>query len=509
MASFAKELIEHAEEEYSLFSWDSIEGIQVRDFSEGILKTGKLEQEVNGTNDPLIVLDWAGSTKEGVGLEDNSILFLLDYHHYMDKNIIVRKIRNMLPTFKATGKTLVIISHAVDLPPDIEKEVTPIQFKLPNVDELRVVLKGLTDAVKKKNLNPYPKNDLPILEAALGMTAYEAEGAFALSLREKRAFDVGVINREKAAVVKKTDMLEVVKVTKTLDDVGGLDNVKNWLLAREHNFTEKARKFGLRPPKGLLIGGLPGTGKSLVAKCTAAVLRRPLLRLDIGRIFGEYVGQSERNIRKCLDIADAVAPCVLWIDEFEKSFSSTKEGATNKGETSMRVYSTILTWMQEKTSDVFIVATANNVASIDEAFLRRLNCVFWVDLPDTKQRAEIISIHLKHINREPKNFDIENLSKICDKFSGSEIETWIAEEALNYAFSNDHELCDEDLIDTVKEIVPQAVMMAEDIQKYRTWAKEHKVKPASSHIEEVTITASVPQKRKISLSKDFPHGRAS
>lgn len=511
ITTFAKELSQDSEE-YNLYSWDRVDGVKMRQFDKGVLKSAAVT--VEGLDDPFMVLEWANSEK---GMPADSILFLQDFHHYVEKDQITRKIRNILPYFKATGKVLVITSHSIDLPDDIEKEVTPIQFKLPDVDELRITLKGICAAAKKgTKKDMYPKDDLPVLEAALGMTSFEAENAFALTLREKQSFDLGVINREKAAIIKKTKLLEVVEVKETLDDVGGLDNVKNWLKTRENNFSKKAREFGIRPPKGLLLGGLPGTGKSLAAKCTASVLNRPLLRLDMGRVFGSYVGESEANIRKCLDIADAVAPCVLLIDELEKSFAGTKGGSDSKGgggEVSMRVYSTFLTWLQEKTSDVFIVATANNVAAIDEPLLRRLNCIFWVDLPDANQREEIIAIHLRKAGRDPKNFDLKKLAKVSDKFSGSEIETWIVDETLPYSFAKGHELCDQDLIEVSKEVVPQAIMMAEDIAKYRKWAAEHRVKPASSMMDEVKVPMKTTD-RKMSLGSHkegliSPSGMAS
>jgi SpoVK/Ycf46/Vps4 family AAA+-type ATPase len=495
MTVFAKEMSE-GDEEYSLFSWDRVDGIKFRQLQKGVLKVAELEdidgmEEEEGLDDPLIALSWAETR-----MPANSILFLQDYHHYIDKDQITRKIRNLISIFKATGKVLVILSHCLNLPDEIEKEVTPIQFKLPDIDELRITLKGICEAALKMAKNKikidalYPKNDIPILEAALGMTAFEAENAFALSLREKGCFHREVINREKAAIVKKTGMLEVIEVKNTLADVGGLELLKDWLLAREDNTSEKARKFGIRPPKGLLLGGLPGTGKSLSAKCTADVMKRPLLRFDMGSVFGQYVGESERNIRRVLDIADAVAPCVLWIDELEKAFTGT-------------------TWLEEKTSDVFIVATANKVSAIDEPLLRRLKVVFWVDLPDAKQREAIIAIQLRKIDRDPKNYNLPKLAKASDKFSGAEIETWVIDEALPFAFSKGHEdLTDEALIESAKEMVPQAIMMAEDIQRDRKWAEDHNVRPASKMTKKVEVPVK-DGKRKLSIGGSVPGGMAS
>lgn len=501
MTTFAKELSQHSAP-FQIYSWDRIDAVKNRKFNKGILQAADID--VEGLDDPFAVLDWASSKN---GMPENSVLFLQDYHYYIKDDNVCRKIRNVMPYFKAMGKVLVIISHSLKLPDEIEKEITVIPFKLPDVNELRITLNGICQAAEKQSTKKkiYPENDLPILEAALGMTALEAENAFALSLCESKCLDVDVINREKAAIIKKTELLEVVENKETLDDVGGLDRLKDWLISRKDNATKKARDFGLQPPKGLLLGGLPGTGKSLSAKAAASVLKRPLLRLDMGKVFGSYVGESEQNIRKCLDIADTVAPCVLWIDELEKAFAGTKGGADSKGggnEVAMRVYNTFLTWFEEKTTDVFIVATANNVQAIDEALLSRLNTIFWVDLPDKKQREEIIAIHLKKIDRDPKKFNLGKIAEASDKFSGREIRNWIQDSSLNYAFKNGHELCDNDLITTAKEVVPQAIMMAEEIHAYRQWAKKRQVKSASSQIEEVVVDEEPQTGRKMNFGDE-------
>lgn len=491
ITTFAKEMSQ-AKEEYNLYSWDRVDGVKIRRIENDVLKSAKVE--VEGLDDPLVVLDWAASKE----MSDDSILFLQDYHHYAKKDSVSRKIRNLIPSFKAKGKVLVIISHTVDIPDEIEKEITVIPFRLPDIKELKNTLKSVCESANA----PYPKTgkDLPILQAALGMTSFEAENAFSVSLIENKAFDVGTVNREKAAIVKKTGLLEVVEVKETINDVGGLNNLKAWLTAREDCFSEKAQEFGIAPPKGLLLVGIPGTGKSLSAKCVANLWKRPLLRLDMGKVFGSYVGESESNIRKCLDIAEAVAPCCLWIDELEKSFSGTKGSGSDTHEVSKRVYSTFLTWLQEKTSDVFIVATANDVESLDPALLRggRLDTIFWVDLPDSKQREEIITIHLAKVGRKPKNFDIKKLAKASEKFTGAEIEVWL-KEALVYAFQHGHELCDQDLLDVKGEVTPIATLMAEDIKRSRRWAEERKVKLASIGTEELEPKVA----RKISLG-DIP-----
>lgn len=490
MTAFAREM-KKAKDSYKLYSWDVIDGIKKREIEDNEFKSAKLDEE--GLNDVMVALQWAASDK---GMEDNSILFLLDYHHYVKKDIIIRKIRNIIPTFKATGKVLVILSHTVDIPPELEKETTVVIFGLPDTDELRITLKSVCESAEA----PYPKEDEDLLDAARGMTSLEAENAFSLSLREKKSFDSELIRREKAAIVKKTKLLEVIETKESINDIGGLNNLKTWLQTRQNCFTKEAQDFGIKPPKGLLLVGVPGTGKSLSAKVVASIFHRTLLRLDVGKVYGQYVGESESNIRKCLDIADAVAPTILWIDELEKSFSGVKGNGDGGHETSKRVFSTFLTWLAEKTTDVFIVATANNVHALPPELLRsgRFEVIFWVDVPDTDaQRKEILDIHLKKVGHEKDILDRNLLSKKCNGFTGAEIEVWVRN-ALIQAFQQGHNLTEQDFINVFKEVTPISVLMKDDIDESRKWAQCHGVKYASVKEEEIE-KSFVTKKRKISL----------
>lgn len=479
-----------AKEEYPTFSWDRDQGIMKVGIKDNLYACSKLSDSEDPIDDPLAALEWLN--KKAV---DNSVLFLLDFHHYVKKDIVTRKIRNLVPSFKAVGKVIVIISPTVDIPLEIEKEITVINFKLPDRDNLRTVLKGLCESAKAE----YPKDDTAILDASLGMTEFEAENAYSMSLIEKKAFDASVVCREKAAVVKKTGLLEVIETTETLDDIGGLENLKDWLLARKDCYSDKARKFGVTSPKGLLLVGIPGTGKSLACKASAAALQRPLLRLDIGKLFGGVVGESESNVRRAIAIAEAVAPAIVWVDELEKSLGGMKSSNDGDSGTSKRVLGSLLTWLSEKTADVFIVATANNVDCIPPEMLRsgRFDCLFWVDLPNAAQRKEILGIHLRKKGRDiSKLTDVDKLVAASADFSGAEIEVWV-KEALVRAFSRDAEdLTSVDLLETVKEVTPVARLMAEDITKSREWAKS-RAKYASRGEESVVITAP---KRKLGAS---------
>jgi SpoVK/Ycf46/Vps4 family AAA+-type ATPase len=387
---------------------------------------------------------------------------------------------------------LAIISPSVEIPHEIEKDTTVIHFKLPDINELRVVLNSVCEAASENHEEAkmiYPKDDELVLKSALGMTSFEAENAFSVSMVEKKCFDPSVIQREKASIVKKTGLLEVVDTPYSLDDIGGLENLKRWLKNREGCFSENASKYGITPPKGLLLVGVPGTGKSLSAKAVARAWSRPLLRLDVGKVFGSYVGESESNLRRCLAIAEACSPVVLFIDEFEKFFG----GADSKDahETTKRVLGGFLTWLSDKTADVFIMATANNVDSIPAAMLRggRFDAIFWVDLPDKTQREEIISIQLKKVGRNVKDY-VDGMSKLVDAsegFSGAEIEVWV-KEALVYSYSQGQKkLTVDSLLEVVSGITPISKLMNSEIKKSRDWAEARGIKMASvSHGEAVT-----------------------
>ena len=472
MTMFAHEM-ETCKEKPSLYSWDRIDGIRLRGLKNGTLGSSKVEpkDKDDDLSDPLRGLVWAEEA-----MPENSILFLLDFHHYAKKDAICRKVRNLIPIFKSKGKVLVIISHAIEIPPELEKEVTVVPFKLPTADELQVVLKGICESAKAK----FPNDPGPILEAALGMTSFEAENAFAASLIEKKGFDQDTIRREKAAIVKKSGLLEVLETNLSLEDVGGLETLKNWLIARSNCFSDKAREFGVTPPKGMLLVGVPGTGKSLICKAVASAWHRPLLKMDMGKVFGSYVGESESRIRSCLATAEAVAPAILFIDELEKAFAGTSGGDSDGHGTTKRVFGTFLTWAADRTADVFIVATANDVSSLPQELLRsgRFDVTFWCDLPGSQQREEILSIHLSKTKRNAGKFDLKALANISENYTGAEIEVWV-KEALIQAFHAGHELCTQDLQDTIHCVTPISRMMAGKIESSRKWAETHGVKMAS------------------------------
>jgi SpoVK/Ycf46/Vps4 family AAA+-type ATPase len=356
------------------------------------------------------------------------------------------------------------------LPPELERELTVIEFALPGKEDLRSVLDGIKESAGIESMAP--EECEKVLEASSGLTTLEAEGAFALSVVEMKSVSPTVVAREKAQAVRKNGLLEIIETKESLDSIGGLDLLKAWLLKRRNALSKKARIYGLPVPKGLLIIGIPGTGKSLTAKATASVLGLPLLKLDAGRIFAGIVGQSESNLRSVIQTAEAIAPCCLWIDEIEKGFAGSKSSGSSDGGTSARVFGSFVSWMQEKSAPVFVVATANDVSQLPPEMLRkgRFDELFFVDLPSQAEREAIWAIQVAKYGRDAKDFDIVQLARASDGLTGSEIEN-VFIEALYLAFDGNKEPTDLDIAQVLTEFVPLSKLMAEQISSLRHWTK--------------------------------------
>ena len=341
---------------------------------------------------------------------------------------------------------------------------------LPGISELATVLDGIISS----GAIPAPNN--AVRESALantrGLTTTEAENAFALSVVETQEISPAVIAREKARTLKRNGLVEIVETATSLDDIGGLENLKDWLTRRAGAFGQAAKAYGLPAPKGLLIVGIPGTGKSLTAKATASAFGLPLLRLDMGRVFGGIVGQSEANLRAVIQTAEAIAPCVLWIDEIEKGFSGSSSSGSSDGGTSARVFGSFLSWMQEKEKPVFVVATANDVSKLPPEFLRkgRFDEMFFVDLPDSLERKQIWDIVIGRHGRKTDDFDSSAMAKAAEQFTGAEIDA-VFVDALYDAFLEEREPTDMDLANAMTRMVPLANLMDGQIASLRHWAK--------------------------------------
>jgi SpoVK/Ycf46/Vps4 family AAA+-type ATPase len=304
----------------------------------------------------------------------------------------------------------------------------------------------------------------------------EADLAFCLAVVKDHLKETSVrtVSEEKEQIIRKSGILDFFPKNESLKDVGGMDNLKDWLLKRQKAYDKKAREWGLQEPKGLLLLGVPGCGKSLTAKSIASCWEMPLLRLDIGRVFQGLVGSSEDNIRKALATAEAVAPCVLWIDEIEKGLSGVQSSGSTDGGVTSRIFSTILTWMQEKTSPVFVVATANDVNSLPPELLRkgRFDEIFFVDLPSSKERKNIFSIHLAKRNQKSESFAMEAIAKESEGFNGAEIEECVKEAMFDAYVANPEnpQLTTKFIIDAIKRTVPLSVTMDKQISNLRDWA---------------------------------------
>jgi ATP-dependent 26S proteasome regulatory subunit len=421
-------------------------------------------------------LDALGVLKAFGGYGEKHLLILNDYHPWLGGSepspMIVRTLKDQLADGRARQKTIIIVGCRLNLPPELEKEITVLDFALPDKAELELVVKNIATTNEQKI--PKKAQHDALLAALGGLTTIEAENALALSVIESGKFDSEVVNREKAATIRKNGLLEIVENKVSLADVGGLDLLKAWLLKRCRAFSEEAEKYGLPVPKGMLATGPAGTGKSLTAKATAAVFGVPLLRLDAGRIFGSLVGESERNLRSIISLAEAVAPCVLWCDEVEKAFSgSASSGQTDSG-TTARVFGNFLQWMNDKTKPVFVVMTANDITKLPPEFLRkgRLDEIFFVDLPNENERAEIWRIQIAKHGREPKKYDLAQLASNSEGFTGAEIEAVFCE-ALYQAFDEDTEPTLKHIAVAQAATVPLSKTRAPEIKALQDWATTH------------------------------------
>jgi SpoVK/Ycf46/Vps4 family AAA+-type ATPase len=453
--------------EKKIFSWSSTQGL--------INITTSKTAMINGdsTRDLLIALD---NIQRAI---DPALYILKDVHHYMNDPVIIRKLRDLTISLRSSFKTIIIVSPILKVPPELEKDINVIDYKLPTINDLGFLLDRLISSVQnnKKNveINLDSAGKEKMLQAALGLTFAEAESVFSKAIVSKKRLDledISIIHSEKKQIIKKSGLLEFYPTYENMSTVGGLSNLKAWLKKRSTAFTEKARNYGLPQPKGIMLLGVSGSGKSLVAKAVSSLWQLPLLRLDIGSLFSGLVGSSEENMRKAIRTAESVAPCLLWLDEIDKGFSGSTSSNFSDGGTTARVLSSFLTWMQEKDSPVFIIATANDISYLPPELLRkgRFDEIFFLDLPELKERIEIFAIHLVKRGRKPANFDLRMLASDTTGFSGSEIEQVIIS-AMYDSFDEDRELTTGDILNAVRQSVPLSHMMKEVVEELRKWAK--------------------------------------
>jgi hypothetical protein len=391
--------------------------------------------------------------------------------------IMARALRDLMAWAPTEGSCIVIVGTEFKPYPSIEKMVTVLDYSLPKEEDLREIAKGIAGSAEMEF-----NGGQDVIRAMSGLTTTEAENALALSLVETveygedgevtRAgtFDPAIVYREKVLGVKRSGLLEIIDPDpRGVDAIGGLGVLKRWLVKRRRAFTEAARKFGLVAPKGILLVGVPGTGKSLTAKAVGTILGEPELGLDLGAMFGSFVGESEARMRAALQLAEAIAPCVVWIDEIDKGLAgSSGSGSTDSGVTK-RVFGTLITWMQERKAPVFIVATANDISNLPPEFVRRWDKVFAIDLPNATERKEIFDIHLAKRNR-PAGLATPSVVDASKDYTGSEIER-VIDEALYNAFDENRDITTDDLLTAIKQITPLIVTAKEQVESVRTWAQ--------------------------------------
>ncbi len=420
---------------------------------------------------------------------ENAVFILKDFHVYFGVGHrpadfeVIRRLRDALPDLKfaESMKNVIFISPSLNIPDDMQKEISIFEFPLPSEEEIREKLEEIIEENPSLQVYLDQEGKAQLARAAVGLTLQEAENAFSRAIVSRGCLDtesLQTIFEEKNQVIKKTGILEFIRSDLQADDIGGLENLKKWLSKRNRSWTETAKKYNIPAPKGVLITGVPGCGKSLTAKAMSAMWTLPLLKLDFGKIFSGLVGSSEENMRRALSTAEAVAPSILWVDEIEKGLGGVNGGNGDSG-TSTRVFGTFLTWMQEKQSPVFVVATANNIQNLPPELLRkgRFDEIFFVDLPTKRERKEIFQLHLKkRLNNDYigsriqiNNDLLERLALETEGFVGAEIEQAVVS-ALYEAFFNSRPLLEEDLEYAIRSTVPLSVTQAESIRALRQWA---------------------------------------
>jgi hypothetical protein len=425
------------------------------------------------TKDPLAALD------QVIEQVEPAIYLFKDFHPFLTKNnfAVTRKLKEIALHLKNSFKTIVLVSPVLEIPVELEKEITVLNFPLPTRDDLAELIDRILADVKQLKQVSIDINESGrerLLQAALGLTLGEAENVFAkIIVKDQRlsADDVGEVLAQKQQIIRKSGLLEYCATGETFSNVGGLAMLKDWLNKRSVAFSDEARAFGLPAPKGILLLGVQGCGKSLCAKAVSSLWQLPLLRFDMGRMFGSFVGSSEENVRRAIAVAESVAPAILWVDEIDKAFAGSQSSGGSDGGTAARVFGTFLTWLSEKSAPVFVVATANDISQLPPELLRkgRFDEIFFVDLPIVEERGEVFRIHLARRGRDPELFDLPALAGASKDFSGAEIEEAIIS-ALYDAFHHQEELATAHVLSALGETVPLARTMDEHISHLRAWA---------------------------------------
>lgn len=449
----------------SVYSWDFVDGYTNNPNNEGFAK-----------RNPLQALDLV----ERLSAETPALFLLKDFNRFLTDLSISRKLRNISRILKLQPKTIVIIGSELVIPKELKDLITVIQFQLPMEDEISQELNRLINSL---NISVDPQLFENLTRACQGLSLERIRRVLSKIIATYKTIDdnsISVLLSEKKQIISQTEILEYSSVNEKIDNLGGLGNLKNWLQKRKTAFSIQASNYGLPTPRGLLLVGIQGTGKSLAAKAISNEWQLPLLKLDVGRLFGGIVGESESRLRQMINLAETISPCLLWIDEIDKAFSNTE----SKGDsgTSNRILATFTSWLSEKTKPVFVIATANNIDLLPLEIIRkgRFDEIFFLDLPKKEEREEIFKIHLQEFRPNSwESFDYPLLAESSEAFSGAEIRQSIIE-GMYHAFYEKREFYTKDICLALEELIPLSQLESEQMVKLQNWAASGRIRSASS-----------------------------
>src|ERR1700746_1935642 len=418
---------------------------------------------------------------EGITIE--AAFILKDLHRHMDDSVVVRRLRDVGQKFATNRRTVILTAPKISIPPELASLVEFLELPLPDRQRLRQIIDEVLVRISRTH-TLQRRLDAAGLDAMAenlrGLTEEEAERAISQALVTRYALcpeTVTDVLEAKKAQLKRSEMLEFVEVSDTLASVGGLDNLKRFLAQRRGSWEQAARDFGLDPPRGVIILGTQGCGKSMCARAIAGEWQLPLVKFDTAAIYDKYIGETEKRIQKVFQVAEGLAPCVLWIDELEKVFAgSGADSASADAGVSSRLLASFLSWMQDRKAPVFVAATCNNVSVLPPELIRkgRFDELFFVDLPNQRERKQIFSIHLARRKRNPTEFDLDRVAATARGNSGAEIES-VVQTALYSAYSQKQQLANAHLLDAIRATVPLSTTRAEEIEALREWAAKRAV----------------------------------
>ena len=442
--------------------------------------TDAAAQAIYNTREPAQVL----GVLEGISVE--AAFILKDFHRHMEDPVVVRRLRDVGQKFSKNRRTVIIVAPSIKMPPELASLVEYVELPLPDKQRLRQIIDEMIVRVGKTRTlrRSLDASGLDVMAGNLrGLTEEEAERAVSQAIVARYGVTAEIVTdvlQAKKEMLRRSEMLDFVEVSDTLASVGGLENLKRWLEQRRGTWEEPAQAFGLEPPRGVVILGVQGCGKSMCAQAIAGEWKLPLVKFDTAAIFDKYIGETEKRIQKVFRVAEELSPCVLWIDELEKVFAgSGSDSASADAGVSSRLLAAFLSWMQERKAPVFVAATCNNVSALPPELIRkgRFDELFFVDLPNQAERKQIFALELARRNRRPAEFDLDRVAAAARGYSGAEIQAAV-QAALYSAFSSKQPLATSHLMDALAKTVPLSTTRAEEIQQLRDWARARAV-PAS------------------------------